>query len=118
MAGVRTETGEYLNCPVNQYGEPSKGKLFGLFADGRYWLTRALRWEVKRPKRPEPDLHADSSWLNRLKQLTQVRPVTEEENAALPDETAYAWERLSGEVHPPLGVLSNCTKAGKVEIDL
>lgn len=37
------ETGESLNKPVNQYGEPAKGKLFGLFAQGRYLITQPLR---------------------------------------------------------------------------
>lgn len=95
------ETGEYLDSPVNQYGEPAKGKLFGLFAQGRYWITRTLRWEIKRPKKAEPEIHPGSSWLDRLKQLTQIREPTEAEITALPDDTAYAWEKLNGEVHPP-----------------
>ncbi|MAO13477.1 hypothetical protein [Marinobacter sp.] len=104
------ETGEYLDSPVNQYGEPAKGKLFGLFAQGRYWITRTLRWEIKRPKKAEPLINPGSSWRDRLKQLTQVREPTEAEIAALPDDTAYAWERLSGEVHPPpWSSVNNCT---------
>jgi hypothetical protein len=104
------ETGEYLDSPVNQYGEPSKGKLFGLFARGRYWITRTLRWEIKRPKKVEPEINPGSSWLDRLKQLTQVRQAPEAEIAALPDDTAYAWEKLNGEVHPPpWSSVNNCT---------
>ncbi|WP_245000337.1 replication endonuclease [Marinobacter daepoensis] len=104
------ETGEYLDSPVNQYGEPAKGKLFGLFAQGRYLITRTLRWEVKRPKKAEPEVNPGSSWPDRLKQLTQVREPTEAEIAALPDDTAYAWEKLSGEVHPPpWSSVNNCT---------
>lgn len=107
---VDEETGEYLDCPINQYGEPSKGKLFGLFAQGRYWLTRAFRWEIKRPKKAEQRALSDDSWLDRLKHLTQVRDVTEAEIAALPDDTAYAWEKLNGEVHlPPWSSVNNCT---------
>ncbi|WP_417532238.1 replication endonuclease [Marinobacter lipolyticus] len=106
------ETGEYLDSPVNQYGEPAKGKLFGLFAQGRYWITRTLRWEIKRPEKAEPEINPGSSWLDRLKQLTQVRKPTEAQVAALPDDTAYAWEKLSGEVHPPpWSSVNNCTKA-------
>lgn len=101
--------------PVNQYGEPSKGKLFGLFAEGRYWLTRALRWEVERPIQPEPELHSDSSWLDRLKQLTHYPPATEAEIVKLPDDTAYAWEKLSGEVHPPpWSSVNTCTSSKEV----
>ncbi len=104
------ETGEYLDSPVNQYGEPAKGKLFGLLAQGRYWITRTLRWEIKRPKKAEPLINPGSPWRDRLKQLTQVREPTEAEIAALPDDTAYAWERLSGEVHPPpWSSVNNCT---------
>ena len=46
-------TGEYLDDPENQYGEPAKGKLFGIYARGKYWITRALRREIKRPKKAE-----------------------------------------------------------------
>ena len=71
---------------------------------------RALRWEIKRPKKTEPEIISDSSWLVRLKQLTQVREPTEAEIAALPDDTAYAWKKLSGEVHPPpWSSANNCT---------
>lgn len=105
------ETGEYLDSPVNQYGEPAKGKLFGLFAQGRYLITRTLRWEVKRPKKAGPEINPGSSWLDRLKQLTQVSTPTEAEIAALPDDTAYTWEKLSSEVHPPpWSSVNNCTQ--------
>ena len=104
------ETGEYLDTPVQQYGEPAIGKLLGLFAQGRYLITRALRWETKRPKNAEPKINSGLSWLDRLKQLTQVGEPTEAEIAALPDDTAYAWEKLSGEVHPPpWSSVNNCT---------
>jgi len=105
-------TGEYLDNPVNQYGEPAKGKLFGLFAQGRYWTKRTLRWEIKRPKKAEHEIIPGSSWLDRLKQLTQVREPTEAGIDALPDDTAYAWEKLSGEVHPPpWSSVNNCTQS-------
>lgn len=105
-----TETGEYLDCPVNKYGEPSNGKLFGLFAEGRYWLTRAIRWEVKRPKQPEPKLHSNGSWLNRLQQLTKIRKIIEAEIGALPADTAYTREKLNGDVLPPRwSFVNNCT---------
>ncbi|MBL3556873.1 MULTISPECIES: replication endonuclease [Marinobacter] len=106
------ETGECLDSPVNQYGEPAKGKLFGIYAQGQYWITRALRWEIKRPKKAEPKVSSDRSWLERLKQLTQFREATEAEIAALPDDTAYTWEKLSAEVHPPpWSSVNNCTWA-------
>ena len=109
------ETGEYLDSPVNRYGEPAKGKLFGLFAHGRYWATRIFRWEIKRPKKAEPEINPGSSWLDRLKQLTQVREATEAEIAALPDDIAYAWEKLSGEVHPPpWSSVNNCTAVSSI----
>ncbi len=96
------ETGEYLDCPVNQYGEPSKGKLFGLHAHGRYWLTRFFRWEVQRPNRTR-ELHDASNnvWLERLSRLTRIREVTQAEIDTLPADTAYTWEKLNSQIHPP-----------------
>ena len=99
---VDEETGEYFDCPVNQYGEPSKGKLFGLFAQGRYWLTRGLRWEVKRSKTENSSRASGVDWLNSLARLTSVREANEAEIRALPDDTAYTWEKLNAEVCPPL----------------
>ncbi|WP_166263869.1 hypothetical protein [Marinobacter caseinilyticus] len=99
---VDEETGEYLDCPVNQYGEPSKGKLFGLFAQGRYWLTRVFRWEVKRPKKENSSVTTGVEWLNNLARLTNVREATEAEIAALPDDTAYTWEKRNAEICLPL----------------
>lgn len=98
-------TGEYLDCPLNQYGEPASGKLFGLSAQGRYWLTRPYRWEVTRRKEVAPQTISKDTWLDRLNQLTQIRFVTETEIAALPEDTAYTWEKMCGDVRP-LGVLS------------
>ena len=95
------ETGEYLDGTVNQHGEPAKGKPFGMLAHDWYWITRTLRWEIKRPKKAESEINPGSSWLDRLKQLTQVREPTETEIAALPDDVAYEWEKLSGEVQAP-----------------
>ncbi|MBW4933231.1 replication endonuclease [Marinobacter sp. F4206] len=95
------ETGKYLDDPVNQYGEPAKGKLFGIYARGQYWITRALRWEIKRPKKAEPQIGSDGSWLDRLKKLTQLREATQAEIDALPDDTAFNWEKQNAEVHPP-----------------
>ncbi len=104
-------TGEYLDCPVNQYGEPSKGKLFGLYAQGRYWLTRCFRWEVKRPDEPTSITeNTKESWLDRLSRLAQVRAVTRTEIDALPADTAYTWEKLNSEAHPPpWSSVNNCT---------
>ena len=96
------ETGEYLDCHVNQYGEPSKGKLFGLLAQGRYWLARTLRWDVKRSKNENSSQASGVDWLNSLARLTNVREATEAEIAALPDHTAYIWEKLNAAVCPPL----------------
>jgi len=109
------DTGEYLDCPVNQYGESSKGKLFGLYAQGRYWITRALRWEVKRPQRTkELTCTSKDSWLERVNRLTQVREVTQVKIDALPDDTAYAWEKLNCESSPPpWSSVNNCTQAPK-----
>lgn len=106
------ETGEYLDAPVNQYGEPSKGKLFGLYASGRYWITRVFRWEVKRPQQAKT-LASDTndSWLERLRRLSQVREATKAEIDALPDDIAYAWEKLHSETHPPpWSSVNNCTQ--------
>jgi len=105
------DTGECLDCPVNQYGEPSKGKLFGLYANEQYWLTRLFRWEVQRPTHTR-ELHDPSSiaWLERLSHLTQIRAVTQAEIDALPADTAYAWEKLNSEMHPPpWSSVNNCT---------
>ncbi|MBN7769034.1 hypothetical protein KUV44_01065 [Marinobacter daepoensis] len=108
--GLIRITGEYLDSPVNQYGEPAKGKLFGPFDQGRYGIARTLRWEIKRLKKAEPEINPGSSWLDRLKQLTQVRIPSEAEIAALPDDPAYVWEKLSGEAHPPpWSSVNNCT---------
>ncbi|MGK0525192.1 MAG: hypothetical protein ACI92N_002838 [Pseudomonadales bacterium] len=111
------DTGEYLDCPVNQYGEPSKGKLFGLYARGRYWITRALRWEVKRPQRTkELACTSNGSWLERVNRLTQVREVTQAEIDTLPDDTAYAWEKLNSEnFPPPWSSVNNCTQSEFVQ---
>ncbi|WP_168215600.1 replication endonuclease [Marinobacter confluentis] len=114
------DTGECLDCPVNQYGEPSKGKLFGLCSGGRYVLTRYFRWEVKRPNRAR-DLHdqSNTAWLERLAQLTQIREVTQAEIDALPADTAYAWEKLNNEVHPPpWSSVNNCTEDHKTNREL
>lgn len=106
------KTGECLDSPVNQYGELARGKLFGIYAQGQYWITRALRWEIKRPKKVEPKVNADRSWLERLKQLTQFREATAAEIATLPDDTAYTWEKLSAEVLPPPWCsVNNCTRS-------
>jgi len=104
------DTGEYLDAPVNQYGEPSKGKLFGLYACGRYWITRVFRWEVKRPQQAKAlGSDANDSWLERLKRLSQVREATKAEIDAFPDDTAYAWEKLHSEIHPPpWSSVNNC----------
>ncbi|WP_273427145.1 replication endonuclease [Marinobacter sp.] len=105
------DTGEYLDCPVNQYGEPSKGKLFGLLARGRYWITRVFRWEVKRPQQAKTlNSIVDGSWLDRLKRLTQVPTASQADIDALPDDTAYTWEKLNSEIHPPpWSSVNNCT---------
>lgn len=105
------DTGEYLDCPVNQYGEPSKGKLFGLYARGQYWLTRFFRWEVQRPTYTR-ELHdpSSSAWLERLSRLTQIREASQAEIDALPADTAYAWEKLNSQIHPPpWSSVNNCT---------
>ncbi len=73
-------------------------------------MTRAFRWEIKRPNKAARKSVSDDQWLDRLKQLTQVGEATEAEIAALPDDTAYAWEKLNGEVHPPpWSSVNNCT---------
>ena len=46
-------TGEMLDPPITRYGYISKGKIFGLSCQDKYYLTRLWRWEVK-PKEPEP----------------------------------------------------------------
>jgi len=69
-----------------------------------------LGWEIKRPKKAERELNPGSSSVDRINQLTQIRKLAETEIAALPDDIAYAWEKLSGEVHsPPWGSVNNCT---------
>jgi hypothetical protein len=69
-----------------------------------------LRWQIKRPKKTEPELNPGSSSVDRINQLTQIREPAEAEIAALPDDTACAWEKLSGEVHPPpWSSVNNCT---------
>ena len=76
-----------------------------------------MRWEIKRPKKAEPEINYGSSWLDRLKQLTQAQEATAAEIAALPDDTAYAWEKLSGEVHPPpWSSVNNCTRSSTTNV--
>lgn len=41
-------SGAVIDEALNKYGEESKGKLFGLVADGEYILTRFYRWTVQR----------------------------------------------------------------------
>lgn len=42
------ETGEDMSKPFTEYGDISKGKLFGVRCDGVHHLTREYVWEVKR----------------------------------------------------------------------
>ncbi|WP_353408008.1 replication endonuclease [Pseudoteredinibacter isoporae] len=44
------ETGEFLDCPVNRYGEDSKGCVFGLecMKTGKFILSRFYRWSIDR----------------------------------------------------------------------
>lgn len=90
-------TGEYIDSPVNQYGENSAGKLFGLFAQGRYWITRFYHWEIQEPirkKLPVPK-YTEEDWKANLQRLMDYQEPTEQEFSDLPADTAFAWERMT-----------------------
>jgi hypothetical protein len=53
---------------------------------------------------------SNDAWLERLSRLTQIREVTQAEIDALPADTAYTWEKLNSEIHPPpWSSVNNCT---------
>lgn len=90
-----TVTGEYIDSPVNEYGEDADGTLFGIQAKGRYFVTRLHRWEINLPKRAKAQLLSitTESWHTNLNRLTSYREASGDEVNALPADAAYAWEK-------------------------
>jgi len=42
------DTGEMFDPPVNKYGEPTPGKVYGVTCDDFIVLTRPYRWQISR----------------------------------------------------------------------
>lgn len=43
-----SETGEFIDCPVDRYGESASSRVFGVESEGVNYVTRLYRWVVGR----------------------------------------------------------------------
>jgi predicted heme/steroid binding protein len=70
-------TGEFLDCPVNKYGEGKAGCVFGVVSAGVYVVSRVWRWAVGRVGGDFSGFSVDADLRKHINEGVEVREVLE-----------------------------------------